>query len=435
MNREDIKLRFCKYKISKFHIIIPGMDEPFEIDEAHMGNWSIEKDYENYFFPFFEVRCIVPDEIYSKVMDTSEDVYIDLRIDYAYFEDMYEMEPAAMVHTFDKLLEDRFYAFIANKSPKLTDALIGEKNKDQDNDEGTYSQYSYDNKKSLVMGLYRSEHIFNVNQIVNKVLSRATATDGIAWILKKINAERVIMAPSDNGTIYDQLVIPPLIAPQAIMNVVNSYGLYKEGGLVFFDYDRIFVITKKVGCHAYTRGEHLTVYLTSFPGSSDQSVMKSGYYYNNEEKYLVINILGNSISISNQAMFDDQLSGSNIISIDSNTGEITHVEAELSVSEKSPSQNGIVNKVVVTDTGTTSSVEAAKSNIEQAQNVMNILMENINIQALEPNKDFVFTTDNTKYEKYCGHYRLVNMSAAFTKESEFYSCMCTATFVGGQKEL
>lgn len=435
MNREDIQLRFCKYKISKFELVIPGREEPFVIDDAHMGNWSIEKDYEHYFFPYFEVRCIVPDTIYRQVMDNSENVYVDLKIEYAYFEDMYEMDPKEMVYSYDKLLEDRFYAFIANKSPKLTDAMIGEKDKDADNEPDTYTQYSYDNNKPLVMGLYKTEHIFKTNQIINAILANCTGVDAVVYCLNKIGASRVIMAPSDINKIYDQLVIPPMIAPKAITYIINTYNLYKNGAIVFFDYDRIFVVDKKLGCRAYTSGEHHTVYLTSYPASSDQSVMKSGYYFNNQEKYLVINIVGNSISVSNQSLFNDQLVGGNIVSIDSNTGEITKVNAQVNVAENAMSKQGTVNRIVVQDSGSVDTLEGAKTEMEQSQNVLNIVVENVNIQAFEPNKDFVFSTDNANYERYMGHYRMSNMSAVFTKESQFYSCMCTATFVGGQKTL
>lgn len=435
LNKDDIQLRFCKYKITKFDLIIPGEEEPFTIDEAHMGNWSIEKDYEGYYFPYFEMRCMVPDAIYRKIMDSSENVYVDLKIEYAYFEDTTEIDPAAMLYTYDKLLEDRFYAFIANKSPKMTDVLLGEADKDADNEPNEYTQYSYDNNKPLVMGLYRVKHIFNTNQIVNKILSGCSATDAVVWILNQISAERVIMSPSTSSKIYDQLVIPPVLAPKGIMHIVNTYNLYKDGAIVFFDYDRIFVIDKRLGCNAYSSGEHPTVYLTSFPATSNQSVMKSGYYFNNEEKYLVINIIGNSISISNDSLFNDYLVGGNIVAIDSNTGEITHLQSEVSVADDSLSKQGITNRVIVQDRGSTDTLESAKTEIEQSQSVINIVAENINIQALEPNKDFIFTTDNVNYQKYQGHYRMTNMSAIFTKESQFYTCMCTATFVGGKKDL
>lgn len=432
MNKDDIELKFCKYKFAKFDLIIPDEDEPYSLDTAHVGNWTIEKDYENYYFPYFEVRCIVPDSIYSKVMESSENVYVDIRIEFAYFDDMTESDPAEMLYSYNKLLEDRFYAFIANRSPKLTDALLGEKNKDDENEEGTYSQYSYDNKKSLVMGLYRVDHIFKTNQIVNGVLSQCTAADAIVWVLNKLESNRVIMSPNFDSTKYDQLIIPPLTGPQTIVHIANNYGLYETGTIVFFDYDRIFVIDKSLTCNAYTSGEHNTVYLTSFPNSSAHWVMSSGYYENDDEGYLVVNIIGNSISITNQSMLNDQLVGGNIIAIDSNTGETESIYSDVTVSEEAMSQQGLYNRVVVIDEGSNLSLQGAKEVMEQSQKVMNITVENVNIQAFEPNKDFIFTTDNENYIEYQGHYRMTNMSAVFTKESEFYTVMCTASFVGGE---
>ena len=131
----------------------------------------------------------------------------------------------------------------------------------------------------------------------------------------------------------------------------------------------------------------------------------------------------------------DQLTGGNIVGIDSNTGEVFRVDSEVNVSDQSLSKQGVVNRVVVIDSGETSTINSLKTSAEQSQNLLNIVVENINIQALLPNKDYIFTTDNVKYQQYQGHYRITNMSAAFTKESQFYSCFCTATFMGGQKQL
>jgi hypothetical protein len=78
--------------------------------------------------------------------------------------------------------------------------------------------------------------------------------------------------------------------------------------------------------------------------------------------------------------------------------------------------------------------EREKATLVQAQKVMNLVMENINIRALAPNKDFVFSTDNDKYSDLCGHYRITNMTATFTKESEMYGVQCTGRFVGGTEE-
>ena len=48
MNMEDIRLDSIKYKVTKFEIIIPGLKEPYVIDDAHLGNFTIEKEYDKW---------------------------------------------------------------------------------------------------------------------------------------------------------------------------------------------------------------------------------------------------------------------------------------------------------------------------------------------------------------------------------------------------
>jgi hypothetical protein len=435
MDVKDIEFKFAKYKISKFNLIIPGYDEPYEVNPARIGNWVIEKDYDNYLYPYLEFRCIVPDQVYSDVMEASEDVYVDLKIEYGLFEDIYEMDPDTAINMMGTILDTRFYAFIDNQSPKLTSASPGEKAKSEleDNDE-TSTQYAYDNNKSLVMGLYRSDHIFNSNQIINKVLSGATATDAVAYYMSKLGLSNVLMSPSDNVKTFDQLILPPLAASQGLLRTCNIYSLHKAGTTVFFDYDFIYVLNKKLGATAWINNEIKTVYLTSFPAKGDSATMKSGFYANGKEKYCAINIIGNSISVTNESMFGDQLVGGNILSINSNTGEVTTLNSDLKVSELSTSKKGLVNRVVVQDEGE-DTAEHAKTTMEQSQKTLNIVAQDVNIRALSPNKDYIFTTDNTEYQDYIGHYRISNMAATFTKESSMYTVQVQATFVGGSSTI
>jgi hypothetical protein len=431
---KDIKIQFVKYKITKFNLIIPGRSEPYEVDPSFVGNFTIEKDYENYVFPYLEFRVVIPDKIYSEVLDNSEDVYVDLKIEYGHFEDVTEMKPEEALYMMGTILEDRFYAFIDNNSPKLTDALAGETNKDALSEgEDDLSQYSFDNNKALVMALYRADHIFNTNKIINKILAEATCADAVCYYMMQIEASKVLMSPSDNAEQFDQLALPPLPANQGLMYTVNTYALHKAGTIVFFDYDMIYILNKKLGCTAWQNNEYKTTYLISYPNAAGNDVMKSGFYSNSKEKYSLINVIGNSISVVNESMFDDQIIGGNVVAIDSNTGEVTELKSSLKVSEKSQSKKDAINRVVVMNTGS-DGTEREKATLVQAQKVMNLVMENINIRALAPNKDFVFSTDNDKYSDLCGHYRITNMTATFTKESEMYGVQCTGRFVGGTEE-
>ena len=241
------------------------------------------------------------------------------------------------------------------------------------------TQYSYDNTKPIVMALYRADHIFLTNQIVNAILSGCTVADGVAYMFKQLNIGQVLMSPSDNTKIYDQMVIPPLPAHKGLFRLVNTYCLHKAGTVVFFDYDMIYLLNKKIGPTAWIPNEIKTVYLTSFPNATDSGVMRSGFYANGTERYCAINIIGNTLSITNESIFADQVEGGNIISIDSNTGVVTTLDSSLNVSEVSPSKQGKYNRVVVQNTGAGDTIESARAAIEQSQNVLNITVENLSL--------------------------------------------------------
>lgn len=429
MNIKDIEITFAKYRITKFDIIIPGYSEPVKVGQERIGNWVIEKNYEDDIYPYIEIRISVPDKVYADIMDNSEDVYVNMRIEYALFKDMTEMDPEQTILSFGTILEQRFYAFIDNTSPKPSDAIAGkdlEKTMDQDDE----NQYTYENNKPITMGLYRADHIFNPNKIVNNVLAKCTTADAVVYHLREMGLGEVLMSPSDCGTMYDQLALAPLPGIYGMMYTINTYKLHNLGTTVFLDYDTIYILNKQIGCTAWIPNEYKTIYLTSFPKTGDNAIMKSGFYSNSKEKYALINLIGDQISTVNESMMNDQTLGSNTVAIETNSGEVTQLTTSLKVSDMSPSKKGDINKVVVMDTGT-DTVEQTKEAIRQQQKTFNITVDNINIRALAANKDYIFTTDDERYLDLCGHYRITKMSAVFTKESTMYGVQCTATFVGG----
>lgn len=423
-------LKFAKYKIPIFELIIPGYDEPYRLAESWIGNFTIEKDYENYVYPYMEFRVMVPDNVYADILENSENVYVHIRLEYGYFDSMYESESDAIGGTFAAIFDDRFYAFIDNNSPKLSDGTVAGQEKLREDKEGDTTQYSYENQRPLVLAVYVPDHVFNCNQIVNAVLSKATTADAVAFFAKKLGLKKILMSPSDNPKIHEQLIIPPKPGAQGLLGVVNDYALHKHGTIVFFDYDRIYVIDKKLGSTAWVNNEYKRVYLGSFPGIGEASIMRSGYYANDQEKYIYINLIGNNVSIENNSLFDDQIIGGNIIAIDANTGEITKYMSKLKVADASMSKQDKFDRVIVQNVGT-ATPSRAKSDLEQGQKTLTVLMQDVNLQALSPNREFIFTTDNTKYADALGTYRITQANAVFTKESTLFTGFFTATFVGG----
>lgn len=430
MKIEDIQIRNVKYRISKFDVIVPGYPEPYSIDQAHMGNFVIEKDYQDYVFPYMEFRIIVPDQVYRDMCKEPENVFVDLKLEYAYFDDFYEMEPGDALRSDGVVFDNRFYAYLTNMSPKLTDAVLGEKNKEKYNG-GDLTQYSFDNDHEVILMLYRADHIFNTDQVINKVLQNVTMADCIAYYFKQMGLGNLLMSPPQNTRLYKQIILPPVPVIGGMMRMCATYGIHKLGTLIFFDYDRCYFIDRKVGATAWSNNEIYTVYLTSFPQTvGDDGIMKSGFYVNQKEKYCVINVLGDQISITNESMYGDTLLGSNVVLIDSTQGTTESIHANVKVNQMSPSARGAINSVLVMDSGV-SQLPAYKADLEYSKKCMSLVMHETSITALCPNRDYILTTDNDKYKDSTGHYKLMKHGTVFTKESEYYTSITTASFVGG----
>lgn len=434
MNIEDVKMRPVKYKISKFNIIIPGYPEPVSMDDAHMGNFIIEKDYENFVFPYMEFRAMVTDQQYRDMMDNGEEIYVDLKLEWTYLEDFYEVEQTSAQRMQGTIFDTRFYAFIENKSPKLSDATAGEKNK-KNMDQGIVTQYSYDNLKEVVLSLYRADHLYQADQVINDILKNVTLSDAVNFYFKKMGLKKLLMSPADNNQNYEEFLFPPVSAISGLFRILRTYQLHKNGSILFFDYDRIYLNNRKLGSTAWENNEIVKVYLISYPeATGDNGILKSGFYLNTAEKYAAINITGNQISVTNDAMYEDVLSGGDITLVDSTTGDVTRAKADITVNSNSPTKSGKTNQVLVLDTGH-SKLDQVKADIEDSQKMMTLIVNETLISYLVPNKDYILSTDNSSYKELCGHYRITSMGATFTKESKLYTSMITLKFKGGKETI
>ena len=434
MDINEVDIKPVKYKITKFNIIIPSYPEPYELDEAHVGNFVIEKDYENFVFPYMEFRVIIPDTVYRDIMDEGSEIYVDLKLEYTYLDDFYEIEHDTHQKMVGTVFDERFYAFIENKSPKLTDATSGEREKVR-RDNGDVTQYSYDNDKPIVMSLYRSEHIFLTDQIVNKVLSGVTLTDTVNFYFKTAGLNKLLMSPADNNQSYKEMLLPPVSVISGLFRLIKTYQLHKKGSILFFDYDRVYLCNKKLGATCWENNEITKVYLLSYPNTlGDKGILKSGFYVNGAKKYAALNVTGNQISVTNDSMQNDVLNGSNITLIDSTTGDVSQTKADIDVNSHSPNKTGKQNQVLVMDSGQ-SKLEQIKSEIEDSGQAMTLMVNETLISYLVPNKDFILSTDNASYQQLAGHYRITSMGATFTRESSLYTSSFVLTFKGGSATI
>lgn len=426
MNIQDISMKFVKYRITKFNLIIPGYSEPYKVDSKYLGDFTIEKNYDEWYLPYIEFNIVLPKKVKQDVLLHHEDIYIDLKLEYAQFEDIYESDPENIYYSYGDIIDQRFYAMIEDSTPKLTLGTTG------DEEANTMDHDVADQViNPLQLALYNPTHLFGTNQIVNAVLKNASIADGVTYMLQTAGVKKALMSPAQRSTKMDQLIITPITYFKQMDRLCNSYRMHDAGTTIFFDYDIVYILDKKLGCTAYYPNEYKTTYLVSFNQSGEANAMKTGFYSNSKERYSAVNISGNNFSITGESVSNQQLVGNNAVIIDSNTGKVSSITSKAQVSSQS---NSKVKRIIVRNSGDAQD-NAIKEGFEQSNRVLTGIFRDINIRALTPNKDFIFTTDNSKYNKYCGHYRILNCSATFTKDGELWNNTTSAKFIGGSTKI
>ena len=421
MNIADITMQFVKYRITRFDIQIPG-HEIIKVDTDKIGDFTIEKDYENFYFPYIEITVMLPKNIRELVLKNHDNVSVYMKLEYGHFDDLYDTDIEKVLYGYGSIFDQKFYALIEDESPQLTSGNQSDRRMEEI---GTDMQAI--ELKPLQMALYNYDHFFGTNQIVNAILGDASYSDAILYCMNKANVKSLLMSPAQKNSVHSQIILTPIPLLEQLNRLCNEYHIHNAGTLIFFDIDCVYILDKRIGCTAYRNNEYKTTYLTSFPYTKDGSQVLTGFYANSKERYSAINVTGNMIDIRGVSTTMDKISGRNAIVINSNSGKVTRSSANLKMPSSALNR---VNKVVVADTGDDPSSAMAQS-MEKTQRIISLLCSDININALTPNKEFCFTTDNPKYTNLCGKYRIVYLNASFAKDGPMYKIASTCQFVGG----
>ena len=87
-------------------------------------------------------------------------------------------------------------------------------------------------------------------------------------------------------------------------------------------------------------------------------------------------------------------------------------------------------RVLVTTKGDDTS-GAIKQQMYETSKIISASFSYVNLDALNPNKEFIFSTDDTKFIKYAGRYRITKNTAILQKEGEYFVPHVVAEFRGG----
>ena len=416
MKIEDIKLAMVKYRVKDFRITCPGLKQPYVVETAFIHNIILEKDYDNFFFPFFHFQISIPDFVFRAMKKANQDirVYLDFQKGkfYEVSNDGEEQKPS-----FTSYISGNYYLYLDDTSPEILEKEL-EAYERTTEVAGKGMQWGDLNTISVL--LYREDYLFRSKTIVNAILTSSTLVDALTYTLNRAGLTSVLMSPPSNYKSYSEFVITPITAMEQIDRICNAYAIHANGTTIFFDFKYLYILDRTPKCTAYVSNEYKTTYLASLTVSGGTAIQARGCYSNSQEKYNFLNIAVESIDIKSNTELNNQLFGNNFGVIDTTTGKVTTINTGGS--------SGLTRFVVNNNGDNTAN--ALKQSLKESSKIATLGFSFVDLDMFAPNKEYVLMLEDPRFSKYNGKFRISKMTCIFDDEGEYYTPHVTAEFRG-----
>lgn len=398
--------RFLKWKYTSAELYILFPEEtPDEVPAERLISLMIQHDYEGNLYPIIRVELVLEQSRYYKIIKHKNDVQFKIRIQKSY--QVFGKESWSMNRDF---INETFHLILDDSDIDVDEGIKEEKasqNYKTMQNSDLNKMNSVDNRFEFF--LFKSSTIKAGRTTVNRILKNATVTDGINYIASKAGFDHLLMAPADNTTPIQELVIPPVNAATAFLFVDSYYGIYKTGSLIYMDLDRGYILPYNQKCKCWETGETKEVsIIIPKKGTSFSSEMCTVTKENDPNTKYIVGSNG-SISIQNDSITYDILVGNDIESVSSYDGEVSGGTANTTTEDSNNSRT--VKNVTENPYFNTTYIKQSESrNV-----VMELMLSDYDLDYLKPNRVYHMIFEESKLnKKYKGYYKLVRATHTFS---------------------
>ena len=393
-NIEDLDLKLAKYRIDKFILNIDGFGE-FEVDPFYISSIIMEKDYDNYNFPYFEFALGVPIHVYRAMKKKNVKIHCYLRMKYAFFPvdtvsdnpDDKEYEPQEKVY-----MAKNFFVYGVEGTPhqhqELDEAI--EKALEIEDTPGDMNHLV-----TVYLMLYDEKKLSQVTTIVNEVITDCTLTDAVTRVLNYCGFKDVLMTPETNGKTYHEFTLLPIRADSQLQRICNDFHMHTTGTRIFFDFIYNYIVSKNLECDAWRPNEYKKTYVIYDP-PTETAKRTQGCCEDGEDKCNYCTM--STFVLSTPDYMEEQSYGLAYTHLDSKTGVISSVMPAVATktSEAAPSES----RVIFNNKGEVSTVDQMKYNIENTTASWEVIIDSLLVDFLTPNKEFELVFLSSKLAKY-----------------------------------
>jgi hypothetical protein len=413
MATTSLNQRFYRYLVESFDVLFEGEQDPVKIQSQYVNSIVIEKDYDNDYFPLLRVKVMLDTELYYKIIGNKDTVRFRFRMQ------KYVYDSTSAIKFKKNVFNELFCIFLDENTPfiekkmlKETKDMLGEGNNPQNTGGKEFTFY-----------LFKEKDLNSSKEIINKVIGPVNIMGAVTYCLATAGFSNILIAPFDNKTDYDEILIPPLTFLGNLDYLDNQYGFFENGMMAFFDIDRVYMIDYSGECKAWANEEYKkTILNVKFETNPDN--LSPGTYDDPDEKNFVINIAPGGIAIKAASVVADQTVGNNIHFVDPSTGDVnTHTSAITTQRGKG------TYRVVIDKYNNRFRRISERKRREELRNIAEIMIADFDIDAISPNKEFMLTYEDSSLNlTHGGNYRVSNSLITFIKQGEEFSISSTSTF-------
>ena len=179
----------------------------------------------------------------------------------------------------------------------------------------TYDQYEDGKKKEsdlnvnvkspLELYCYNEQLVHYMKKRANSIYKDTSIGTVLHDILQQANVYNAEIDPITNPKKYNQVLIPNMNIIQSISFIDYYYGLYKKGGMMYGDLDKLYIANTDV----YNGTTPIPIYVESYKNNNDSSGMTR---INNDYQFY---IMAPNVSIRSESDIERVLHGPKLASI------------------------------------------------------------------------------------------------------------------------
>lgn len=388
---------YYRYLLTTCDILIPDKD-PIKLTNSNILGYTIEKDFDNDFFPIFDLQLSLTFPQYYTIVENKTTVRFKVKLEkYAYNDDV------SFIYK-ETVFDEIFSTFIDDDTSFLDKALYEKTVKTLG---GSENRAKYD------FYLFKDNDIKASKKIFNRVVSSSNMTNCIVYLLSKSGSSNVLMTPLDNSSVYKEIILPPLTVIQSITYLEKQYGFYKHGALFFYDFDTTYFINKRAECTAYRTGEFKDVIVQVFK-TSNPNAQTQGNYKDNETKTYTLHISRDNTQMLTTSVVADQTQGTNVNILNTRNNSSSTVTPDVQSRNKTTTTivDNFDNKYLS---------EMIKNTKYENDNIINMAVSDVDMTCFAPNKKFILSFEDKEVDVlHKGNYRLNYMLFTFVKNGDYF---------------